>query len=157
MGFFGTFVYDRTGWKPHRPGQVPEQSAPWLTVDIYDSDFATVGYSPVGRGSGVAYLGFTPRDYFEDPDAAPPTDVLREAAGLADWWAQRRNGATGSERAAKEHELAGYLAHDDGAIDPADLSDETIGQFDDEDIFVEIKTARFLSALDLPAPDDLPG
>jgi hypothetical protein len=155
MGFFGTYVYDRDGWKPHRPGQVPELPAPWLTVDIYDSDFATVGYSPAGRGSGVAYLGFTPRDYFEDPEAAPPTDVEREAAGLADWWAQCRGGATtDSDRAAKERELAGYLADDDGAVD---LCDETIGQFDDEDIFVEIKTARFLGALDLPAPDDLPG
>ena len=64
--------------------------APWLSVDIYDSDFATVRYEPPGPGSGTAYLGNTPRTYFGNESASASTDVLREADGLASWLAQQQ-------------------------------------------------------------------
>ncbi|SFB54724.1 hypothetical protein SAMN05216266_11870 [Amycolatopsis marina] len=155
MGFFGAYVFDKAGWRPHRPGQKPDVAGPWLTVDIYDSDFTTVTYSPTGPGSGVAYLGFTPRDYFEEEDASQPTDVAREAAGLAFWWTQVKGDTSESERAEKERLFATYLA-DDEEVDPAVLTDDAIGQFEDDEIFVEVRTARFLDALNLPVPEDLP-
>ncbi|MEV4216804.1 nucleotidyltransferase domain-containing protein [Nonomuraea sp. NPDC049725] len=66
-------------------------------VSIYDSDIATVIYRPAGPGTGVAYLGYTPCTYFEDPEASVPTDVEREAVGLASWWSQAHGGADDAE------------------------------------------------------------
>jgi hypothetical protein len=133
---------------------LPTISEPWFVVDIHDSDIATVVYRPAGPGSGVAYLGHTPRTYFEDPGASAPTDTAREAAGLGFWWAQLHAGADDTNRRAKEAELVVYLAED---LDPAevDLDDEDSDELDDADVFVEIKTARLLSALDLPLPNEL--
>jgi hypothetical protein len=64
---------------PHHSDKLPDGPEPWLVVDIHDSYVATIAYRPAGSGSGVAYLGVTPRTYFEDPDASAPTDVVREA------------------------------------------------------------------------------
>jgi hypothetical protein len=155
VGFFGTYLFDGGRWTTHQPAEQPTIPEPWLLIDIHDSDFATLTYHPAGPGSGVAYLGGTPRTYFENPDASAPTDVVREAAGLSVWWAQQRGGASDTERSAKETELTAYLAED---LDPADinLDDEDDYDLDDAEIFVEVKTARFLTALDLPVPDDLP-
>lgn len=156
MGFFGTYLFDGQRWNAHRADEVPILAEPWLLVDIHDSDISTITYRPAGPGNGIAYLGHTPRTYFENPDASAPTDVEREAAGLSAWWAQHRGGARESERGAKEAELSTYLADD---LDPAELElndeDDRDDNLDDADIFVEVKTARFLAALDLPVPDDL--
>ncbi|HEY0697184.1 MAG TPA: hypothetical protein VGD43_05170, partial [Micromonospora sp.] len=47
----------------------------------------------------------------------------------------------------------GYLAEDE---DPeGDDWDEDVDELDDEDVFVEARTVRFLTALNLPTPDDL--
>lgn len=154
MGFFGTYLYDGSQWMEHSIDRSPGIAEPWILVDIHDGDITAIMYSPTGPGSGVAYLGYTPRTYFEDEKASAPTDVAREAAGLVAWWAQLRGGASDSERRAKQNELAGYLAED---IDPSDI--DVGGAHDDElndaEIFVEIKTAHFLGALDLPVPDEL--
>lgn len=109
MGFFGAYLFDGHRWTAHQPAEQPTIAEPWLLVDIHDSDIATVTYRPVGPGSGVAYLGHTPRTYFENPDASAPTDVAREAAGLGAWWAQQRGGASDTERSAKEAGLTAYL------------------------------------------------
>jgi hypothetical protein len=157
MGFFGAYLFDGSRWTLHQPDQLPAVAEPWLMIDIHDSDITTVVYRPAGRGSGVAYLGVTPRTYFEDEGASPPTDVAREAAGLVDWWAQRRAGLGEITRATKESELATCLAED---VDPAEIDleeDEDVDELDDAEIFVEIKTARFLTLLDLPVPEDLSG
>lgn len=155
VGLFGRYVYDGTRWLPQEDERVLDLAEPWLSVDIHDSDITTVVYRPAGPGRGVAYLGDTPRTYFENENASAPTDVAREAAGLASWWAQRQHGGSEAERGAKERELVAYLAED---TDPAGLTfdeDEDIDGLDDGEIFVEVKTARFLAALDLPVPDDL--
>lgn len=157
MGFFGTYLFDGSRWTLHHPDQLPAVAEPWLTIDIHDSDITTVVYRPAGRGSGVAYLGYTPRTYFEDEGAWPPTDVAREVRGLVDWWAQLRGGLSDVARAAKETELAAYLAED---VDPAEIDleeDEDADELDDAEIFVEVKTARFLTVLDLPVPEGLSG
>jgi hypothetical protein len=150
VGYFGTYVYDGTTWSDHDADDLPTVSEPWLMVDIHDSDITTVRYAPAGPGTGVAYLGETPRSYFEDDAASPPTDVAREAAGLAGWWATRRMG----DPAAKQAELAGYLAADtdlSAALDDVEDFDD----LDEAEIFVEVKTIQFLTALDLPLPKDL--
>jgi hypothetical protein len=149
MGFFGTYQFDGESWTERDPAVGPVGSEPWLWIDVHDSDFTTVRYAPFEPGSGTAYLGFTPRDYFENSDASSPTDVGQEARGLARWWLSRRQGASEDDLSNKAAEIALFLASDDA---PTDENSE-----DDADIFVEIKTARFLSALDLPMPDDLAG
>lgn len=152
MGFFGSYLFTDGRWVEHDPSVPPAVMEPWLLVSVHDSDFTWIAYSPVGSGTGSAFLGFTPRVYFED-DQAPPTDTVREADGLASWWAGAR-AASEAERAAKAAELLAFLADDE----PADDLDDTDGEdeLDDGDVFVEVKTARFLTALNLPVPDDLP-
>jgi hypothetical protein len=157
MGFFGTFVFDGAAWLTE-PGAEKRVGEPSLLVNIHDSDIATIVYRPSGPGAGIAFLGETPRSYFEDDDASEPTDVAREAKGLAAWWRLRHPAATDAEAAAKERELAGFLAADgdpDAEFDVADeFEDEAMS---DEEIFVEVKTARFVAALGLPALEDLTG
>jgi hypothetical protein len=149
MGFFGQFHFDGTAWTAPRDDAVP----PWLSVDIHDSDIATITYEPAGPGTGIAFLGETPRTYFEDDTASEPTDVAREAAGLAEWWSGINDMADVWD---KERELVGYLAEDGDKAQAATDDDlDDLDEIADEDIFVEVKVARFLDALDLPVPDDL--
>jgi hypothetical protein len=148
MGFSGAYLFDGTGWREQEPGHEPALPEPWLLVTIFDSDIAMVVYRPPGPGSGVAFLGFTPRTYFEDDAASSPTDVAREAKGLAGWWAGRNPDATDLTRAAKTRELRAFLVADGARPSIADDAD-------DAEVFVELKAARFLAALGLPAPDDL--
>jgi hypothetical protein len=148
MGFFGTYAFEHGRWKTLSEGELPPLEEPFLWIDIHDSDITSVVYAPAGPGTGVAYLGLTPRTYFENPNASDPTDVLREAAGLAAWWALHNSG----DVTAKQADLLGYLAEDE---EPGDFSVEEGEDVEDADVFVEIKTARFLAALGLPVPHDL--
>ena len=172
MGFFGTYLYEAGNWhydvlpardevwRPVRGDEPPAATEPWLLVDIHDSDITILTYRPAGPGSGTAHLGITPRSYFEEESASAPTDVDREAAGLAAWW-QAARGAGPDEAVTKQAELAQFLA---GDLAPEDLTDDDIEEYDfdegavfvDEDIFVEHRTARFLTALGLPLPEGLP-
>ena len=153
MGFFGTYAYEHGSWKTLSEGELPPLAEPFLWIDIHDSDITSVVYTPAGPGSGVAYLGLTPRTYFENPNASDPTDVLREAAGLAAWWALSNSG----DVPAKQAELLAFLAEDE---DPNGFEwdeSEDVDEIDDGEVFVEVKTRRFLAALDLPLPDGLSG
>jgi hypothetical protein len=118
----------------------------------------TVTYRPAGSGTGIAYLGQTPRIYFEDDTASEPTDTDREAAGLVEWWEHIHAGLTDpAERADKVSELKAYLA-DDTELDDDDQGDEVDDEpdeLDDADVFVEVKASRFLDALGIRWPDDL--
>ena len=151
MGFFGTYAYEHGSWKTLSEGELPPLDEPSLWIDIHDSDITSVVYAPVGPGSGVAYLGLTPRTYFENPNASDPTDVLREAAGLAAWWALHNSG----DVAAKQAEILGFLASDENPDDFEWNEDEDVDMIDDGEVFVEVKTQRFLAALGLPVPYDL--
>ncbi|RAS69063.1 hypothetical protein C8D87_1021141 [Lentzea atacamensis] len=151
VGFFGTYAYEHGQWKTLSEGELPPLDEPSLWIDIHDSDITSVVYAPAGPGSGVAYLGLTPRTYFENPNASDPTDVLREAAGLAAWWALHNSG----DATAKQAELLGYLAADENPDDVEWDEGEDVDAIDDAEVFVEVKTARFLAALGLPVPYDL--
>jgi hypothetical protein len=151
VGFFGTYAFEHGQWKTLSEGELPPLDEPFLWIDIHDSDITSVVYAPAGPGSGVAYLGLTPRTYFANPNASDPTDVAREAAGLTAWWALHHEG----DAVAKQAEILGYLAEDE---DPDDFEwdeAEDVDAIDGGEVFVEVKTARFLAALGLPVPYDL--
>lgn len=158
MGFFGEYVFDGSAWRSFgpEPDQAPTVPAPWLCLYIYDSDIATVRYEPAGPGSGTAYLGVTPRTYFEDESASAPTDVSREAEGLAFWLAQQQ-GRT--DMAHLRDLIESFLAEDVEGQPPDDDdedSEDGANELDDADVFVEVKVSRFLKAVGLPVPDELP-
>lgn len=135
-GVFGSYVCAGGTWRevdPDAESGVPPE--PYLIVMIHDSDIAMIRYSPAGPGTGVAFLGHTPRAYFGDPSASSPTDTAIEAAGLAAW-AQ----VAGSSPA--PHAIERYLATDE--------QDGDAGGVADEDVFVEAKTSRFIQTLGLP-------
>src|SRR5258708_13534 len=166
MGFFGGYIFDGHSWVEFEPSSAttPEVGSPWLKVVIFDSDLADISYHPAGPGTGVAYLGYTPRAYFEDENASAPTDVEREAAGLAAWIAAYQGG--GDETALQDL-IAPFLASDEDDEDENEAEDPEGGWDDDEpdledddedlddDTFVEVKLARLFSAIGLPLPDDL--
>ncbi len=157
LGFFGAYVFDGSTWHSFDPDsdQVPDIAAPWLSVYVHDSDFALVRYEPAGPGSGTAYLGCTPRVYFEDESASAPADVLREAEGLAFWLAQQQGRSDGAEL---RELVASFLADDAEEELPGDDAgfEDDAGDLDDADIFVEIKVSKFLHAVGLPVPGELP-
>src|SRR4051812_41053842 len=105
MGFFGTYQFDGSAWAEADPNEPPTGAGPWFWVSVYDSDWAAVSYAPSGSGTGMAFLNATPRAYFEDEAASPPTDVGRESAGLAAWWAAMNPGASDAERESKRAEI----------------------------------------------------
>ncbi len=165
MGFFGTYLLTGDTWSvvPELapevvPSWVPMDEVPWLYMEIHDSDLTILRYEPSGPGSGVAYLGYTPRTYFDDDDASAPTDVDAEAAGLAAWLALRPGAPAGVDASTIKPYLAEDLGPDeDAAFDEGEEFDDDIDtDIDAGEVFVEIKTARLLRQLGLPLPDGLP-
>ena len=155
MGFFGTYLYAGEQWTEHDPEQPVDLPDPWLMVNIHDSDFTIVAYHPEYEGTGVAYLGYTPRMYFESENEHPRTDTAREATALTTWWTNHAPTTDPTIPETKRAELLPYLAED---LDTFDLEDED--EDDDEDlpdseIYVEAKTADFLTSLGLPLPPAL--
>jgi hypothetical protein len=150
VGFFGGYVFDGSTWHSFDPDsdQRPGIAAPWLSVYIHDSDIATVRYEPAGPGSGTAYLGHTPRTYFDDESASAPADVLRETEGLALWLARQQ---ARSDVAELRELIASFLAGDSRE----QQLDDDAGDLDDADIFVEVKVSKFLTAVGLPVPHEL--
>ena len=146
MGFFGGYIFDGSTWHGFDPDsdQRLDIAAPWLSVYIHDSDIATVRYEPIGLGSGTAYLGYTPRTYFDDESASVPADVLREAEGLAFWLARQQGRSDESEL---RDLIASFLA--------GDTREQQFNDLDDAGIFVEVKVSRFLNAVGLPVPHEL--
>ena len=157
MGFFGGYVFDGSTWRGFDPDsdQWPDIAAPWLSVYVHDSDIATLQYKPGGPGSGIAYLGRTPRVYFGDESASAPADVLREAEGLA-FWLARQQGR--SDEAELRDLIASFLAGDfpEQQIHGHATAGTDAGDLDDAYILVEIKVSRFLTAVRLPVPSELP-
>lgn len=155
MGFFGGYIFYDSSWREFdlQAGQIPAVTGTWLSVCIYDSDIAEVRYEPAGPGSGTAFLGFTPRAYYEDESASAPTDVAREAAGLASWLARQQGRA---DEAELRLVIAPFIADDTPeSLDDLD-ADEDDAELNEADIFVEAKVSRFLTAVGLPVPPGLP-
>jgi hypothetical protein len=147
MGRFAAYLYSTDGWVELEPESetfdVP--AAPWLYLSIHDSDFAIVRFAPNAPGTGTAFVGATPRDYFDDPQASAPTDPDQEAEGLAIWADAAATGAVPQPSAIRPLLVA------EGAEQP-DWDDPTLSE---DDIFVEGKCVRLTALLGLPSPPDL--
>ncbi len=129
MGFFGKFIFS--------DGQWSEQSAARqrLTIDIHDSDFATVEWEPNKPHTGRFYLGFEPRHYFDDDTASEPVDLNGELEGFLEW----AKATLGVQLAISD--LRELVADPDGA--------------DPDNIFVEETVVQLVALLGLPVPPDL--
>jgi hypothetical protein len=80
VGYFGKLAYSAGRWSAGRPTAVP-----FLLLDVHDSRIATVDYRCADATGGRFHLGYEPRTYFEEPEAADPVDTGREAVGFARW------------------------------------------------------------------------
>ncbi len=105
-------------------------TAPFLMVDIHDSDIATITFQPGPEAGGLVYLGYQPRDYFDDDTASADVDLDRQASALA-VWAQEVTG-TGVEASSIRPLLA-----EEGVEEPMD-------------VFVEETVDRLLETLGVP-------
>jgi hypothetical protein len=146
MGFSGAYVYSGGQWTPQEPGQRPDAAEPWLMMDVHDSDFTTVTYHPAEPGADVVYLGRPPHS------AQAQADTERAAEGLARWWGRLHQTADDGEFDAKRRQIAAYLMVDPGSGEPKPGDG---GEKDPAETFAELKTTRFLVALDLPVPEPL--
>ncbi|UOY03430.1 hypothetical protein [Blastococcus sp. PRF04-17] len=115
MGRFGKFVYSAGRWTSGAPTAVP-----FLLVDVHDSDIATVDYRAADASGGRFFLGYEPRIYFEEPDAAAPVDTRAEAEGFARW--AREATGTDVDPGAVER----LMAAPDGAPPVDDFVEETV-------------------------------
>ena len=128
MGLFGKFAYSAGRWSTEGPTAVP-----FLLIDVHDSDVATVDYRAADASGGRFFLGYEPRFYFDERDAAAPVDTDAESAGFARW-AREASGAD-----VDPAEVRQLMASPDGAPP--------------EDDFVEETVERLLELAGLPAPD----
>jgi hypothetical protein len=80
VGLFGKFAYSAGRWSTDGPTAVP-----FLLVDVHDGAVATIDYRSADASGGRFHLGYEPRVYFEEPDAAAPVDTAAEAEGFARW------------------------------------------------------------------------
>ncbi|MHA7271463.1 TY-Chap domain-containing protein [Arthrobacter sp. HLT1-20] len=126
MGNFETSVFASGSW------QNGEGTDGRLRIAVHDSDFATVDYRPVAGSSGRFYLGFQPRDYFEDPAASDPVDLQAESSRFSQW----ASAVLGTNIAATE--LLVLMA-------PAGVEDPL-------DVVVEDTLVRLLNRLGMPLP-----
>ena len=128
MGYFGKLSYSDGRWSTGGPTAVP-----FLLLDVHDSDVATIDYRAADATGGRFFLGYEPRFYFDESDAAAPVDTAAEAAGFATWL---RN-AEG--RDVDPAEVQQLMASPDGAPPADDVVEETVG--------------RLLALAGLPVPD----
>jgi hypothetical protein len=115
VGFFGKFAYSAGRWSSEGPTAVP-----FLLIDIHDSDVATVDYRSVDATGGRFFLGYEPRIYFDEPDAAAPVDTAAESEGFARWALE----AEGTD--VDPAEVRQLMASPDGAPPGHDSVEETV-------------------------------
>ena len=136
MGLFATLAYSDGRWNRGRPTAVP-----FLLVDVHDSDIATVDCRFADATGGRFFLGYEPRVYFEQPDAAPPVDAAAEAAGFAHWVREATGGAVHAD------DVQRLLAHPHGAEPEDDVVEETVDR---------LVALAGLPPVDWPTDDDAP-
>jgi hypothetical protein len=125
MGLFLTQTFASGKWSDG-----DSAVAPFLTIDIHDSDIATISFEPSVEGGGLVYLGFQPRDYFEDDSASADVDLDQQAAALTAW-------AHAVTTAKVDAASIRPLLAEDRVEEPAD-------------VYVEETVARLLEMLGLP-------
>jgi hypothetical protein len=115
VGYTGRLSYSAGRWSTGRPTAVP-----FLLVDVHDSRIATVDYRGADASGGRFFLGYEPRVYFEEPDAAPPVDTAAESAGFAAWVREAQG------RDVDPAQVRSLLASPDGAPPPDEVVEETV-------------------------------
>ncbi len=115
MGLFGKFAYSAGRWSSEGPTAVP-----FLLIDIHDSDIATVDYRSADASGGRFFLGYEPRVYFDERDAAAPVDTAAEAEGFARWVRE----VTGCD--VDPAEIAALMASPAGAPPEDDVVEHTV-------------------------------
>ena len=126
LGNFETTVFASGAWKSGEPTD-------WqLRISVHDSSFATVEYRLDEVDAGRFYLGFQPRDYFEDPTASDPVDLTVESSQFSRW----ASIVLGTE------------------VDPPDLLSMMAAEdiAEPADVFVEDTVVRLLNRLRMPLP-----
>jgi len=136
VGLFATLAYSDGRWTRGRPTAVP-----FLVVDVHDSDIATVDYRFADATGGRFFLGYEPRVYFEEPDAAPPVDAPTEAAGFARWVREA------ADREVDAGDVQRLMAAPDGAPPAGELVEETVDR---------LVALAGLPAVDWPTDVDAP-
>jgi hypothetical protein len=112
---FGKFAYSAGRWSTEGPTAVP-----FLLIDIHDSDLATVDYRAADATGGRFFLGYEPRIYFDEPEAAAPVDTHAESEGFARWVRE----AAGND--VDPADVQGLMASPDGAPPEADSVEDTV-------------------------------
>lgn len=106
---------------------------PFLLLDVHDSDVATIDYRSADATGGRLFLGYEPRFYFDESEAADAVDTGAEAEGFARWL-----------RVAEGRD-----------VDPAEvrqLMASPVGAPPEDDV-VEDTVERLLTLAGLPRPD----
>ena len=136
MGLFATLAYSDGRWSSGRPTAVP-----FLLLDVHDSDIATVDYRFADATGGRFFLGYEPRVYFEQPDAAPPVDGPTEAAGFARWVREA------ADRDVDADDVQRLMAAPDGARPEHEVVEQTVDR---------LVALAGLPPLEWPTDDDAP-
>jgi len=136
VGLFATLAYSDGRWTTGRPTAVP-----FLLIDVHDSDIATVDYRFADATGGRFFLGYEPRVYFEQPDAAPPVDADAEADGFARWAREA------AERTLDPADVRRLMAAPDGAPPDDEVVEETVDR---------LVALAGLPPVDWPTDDDAP-
>jgi len=128
VGYFGKLAYSDGRWSSGGPTAVP-----FLLLDVHDSDVATIDYRAADASGGRFFLGYEPRFYFDESEAADAVDTQAEADGFTTW-----------------------LRNAEGrAVDPADVQQlmaSPVGA-QPEDEVVEQTVERLLTLAGLPLPE----
>jgi hypothetical protein len=136
VGYFGKLSYSAGRWSSSGPTAVP-----FLLLDVHDSDIATLDYRSADASGGRFFLGYEPRIYFDEPDAAPPVDVRAEAEGFARWVLETE-GTT-----VDPAEVQRLMASPDGSPPADDAVEETVER---------LLTLAGLPKPEWPTDDDAP-
>ena len=128
MGLFGKFAYSAGRWSREGPTAVP-----FLLVDIHDSDIATVDYRAADASGGRFFLGYEPRFYFDETDAAAPVDTAAEAEGFVRWVREV------SDRDVEPDDVRSLMASPEGEPPGDDVAEDTV--------------ERLMRLAGLPAPE----
>ena len=136
MGLFATLAYSDGRWSSGRPTAVP-----FLLIDVHDSDIAAVDYRFADATGGRFFLGYEPRIYFEQPDAAPPVDAPAEAADFARWVHDV------VDRDVDPDDVRRLLAAPDGAAPDDEVVEETVDR---------LVALAGLPPVEWPTDDDAP-
>jgi hypothetical protein len=136
VGYFGKLAYSAGRWSTGGPTAVP-----FLLIDVHDSDVATVDYRAADATGGRFFLGYEPRFYFDESEAADPVDTRSEADGFTRWVLDAEG------KTIDPDEVEQLMASPSGSPPEDDVVEETVER---------LLTLAGLPLPDWPTDDDAP-